>query len=218
MDSAHRVSGTDRSVRQMGPASKALAIAALVLALSLSSGCGPSGEDPSQGTGATTIGAPVSSEPGGTSPASTIEVSLLRVVDGDTIWVRMPDGTEEKVRYIGIDAPEVASGATGAEYLGESGGGAQRAPAQVGGSRARTGRRGAGSLRAAAGVRMGGRPSGQRAAGAGRIRSGPGLPSQREPPTAAAGGATQRSGGEGRIVGSGEQHDVGRTPTAGLRW
>ncbi len=53
------------------------------------------------------------------TPPSRIEVSLLRVVDGDTIWVRMPDGTEEKVRYIGIDAPEVAHEGTRAEYLGE---------------------------------------------------------------------------------------------------
>jgi micrococcal nuclease len=29
-----------------------------------------------------------------------------RVVDGDTIWVRLPSGVE-KVRYIGIDTPEV---------------------------------------------------------------------------------------------------------------
>ena len=53
------------------------------------------------------------------TPPSRIEVGLLRVVDGDTIWVRMPDGTEEKVRYIGIDAPEVAHEGTRAEYLGE---------------------------------------------------------------------------------------------------
>jgi len=52
-------------------------------------------------------------------PGSRVEVGLLRVVDGDTIWVRMPDGTEEKVRYIGIDAPEVAHEGTRAEYLGE---------------------------------------------------------------------------------------------------
>jgi micrococcal nuclease len=53
------------------------------------------------------------------APPSRVEVGLLRVVDGDTIWVRMPDGTEEKVRYIGIDAPEVAHEGTRADYLGE---------------------------------------------------------------------------------------------------
>lgn len=31
---------------------------------------------------------------------------VVRVVDGDTIHVRLPDGTKEKVRYIGIDTPE----------------------------------------------------------------------------------------------------------------
>lgn len=31
---------------------------------------------------------------------------VVRVVDGDTIHVRLGDGTKEKVRYIGIDTPE----------------------------------------------------------------------------------------------------------------
>lgn len=35
-------------------------------------------------------------------------VELLRVVDGDTIDVLRADGTEATIRYIGIDAPEVA--------------------------------------------------------------------------------------------------------------
>ncbi|MCZ6706934.1 MAG: thermonuclease family protein [Chloroflexi bacterium] len=34
-------------------------------------------------------------------------VELLRVIDGDTIEVRQADGTEERVRYIGIDTPEI---------------------------------------------------------------------------------------------------------------
>jgi len=41
-------------------------------------------------------------------PVSAVEVTLLHIIDGDTIRVRMPDGSEERVRYIGIDAPEVA--------------------------------------------------------------------------------------------------------------
>lgn len=31
---------------------------------------------------------------------------VTRVVDGDTIHVRLGDGTDEKVRYIGVDTPE----------------------------------------------------------------------------------------------------------------
>ncbi len=34
-------------------------------------------------------------------------VELLRVIDGDTIEVQQADGTEERVRYIGIDTPEI---------------------------------------------------------------------------------------------------------------
>lgn len=45
--------------------------------------------------------ATTSSEPGG-----TFSGEVVRVVDGDTIHVRLPDGTREKVRYIGVDTPE----------------------------------------------------------------------------------------------------------------
>lgn len=40
---------------------------------------------------------------------------VLRVVDGDTIEVEMPDGTKEKVRYIGIDTPELTAECLGKE-------------------------------------------------------------------------------------------------------
>jgi micrococcal nuclease len=52
-------------------------------------------------------------------PASAVEVGLVKVVDGDTIRVRMPDGTVEKVRYIGIDTPEVGGSGGAGEYLGD---------------------------------------------------------------------------------------------------
>lgn len=39
-------------------------------------------------------------------PLHATPVTLVRVVDGDTIVVRLSDGREERVRYIGIDAPE----------------------------------------------------------------------------------------------------------------
>jgi len=34
------------------------------------------------------------------------EATVVKVVDGDTIRVRLPDGREEPVRYIGVDTPE----------------------------------------------------------------------------------------------------------------
>lgn len=45
-------------------------------------------------------------DPPPTTPVGE-EVALLRVVDGDTIRVRY-EGGDERVRYIGIDTPEVA--------------------------------------------------------------------------------------------------------------
>ena len=34
-------------------------------------------------------------------------VTVVRVTDGDTLGVRLPDGSEENVRILGIDTPEV---------------------------------------------------------------------------------------------------------------
>jgi micrococcal nuclease len=43
---------------------------------------------------------------GSAEPSGPVNVKVTHVVDGDTIDVRMPDGSEEAVRYIGIDTPE----------------------------------------------------------------------------------------------------------------
>jgi micrococcal nuclease len=62
-----------------------LLIAAVLVVLAVSRGCG--GNDSSEPTGRVTV-------------------RVTHVVDGDTIEVRLPDGSEEDVRYIGIDTPE----------------------------------------------------------------------------------------------------------------
>lgn len=51
---------------------------------------------------------------GGGPDGPTERAEVLRVVDGDTIVVLI-DGREERVRYIGLDAPEVASEGAGTE-------------------------------------------------------------------------------------------------------
>jgi micrococcal nuclease len=43
---------------------------------------------------------------GSSGPSGPVSVRVTHVVDGDTIDVEMPDGSEESVRYIGIDTPE----------------------------------------------------------------------------------------------------------------
>jgi micrococcal nuclease len=40
------------------------------------------------------------------TPADLTRVTVARVVDGDTVRVLMPDGTEEPVRLIGVNTPE----------------------------------------------------------------------------------------------------------------
>ena len=91
------------------PAGAALVLAVLLTApaVILPAGCGgePATQPPSQGSGTVAPGRD--------------KVELVKVVDGDTIWVRMPDGSKERVRYIGIDTPEIAHTDAPAEYMGE---------------------------------------------------------------------------------------------------
>jgi micrococcal nuclease len=61
-------------------------IAAVLVVLALSRGCGGNG--------------------GSSEPSGPVTAHVTHVVDGDTIDVRMADGDEETVRYIGIDTPE----------------------------------------------------------------------------------------------------------------
>ncbi len=63
-----------------------LLIAAVLVVVALSRGCG--------------------NDDGSDEPSGPTSARVTHVVDGDTIDVRMPDGEEETVRYIGIDTPE----------------------------------------------------------------------------------------------------------------
>jgi micrococcal nuclease len=61
---------------------------------------------------------------GASSPAGAsgmrVRATVIGISDGDTIRVRLDDGTVERVRYVGIDAPEIAHPQDGiaAECLG----------------------------------------------------------------------------------------------------
>ena len=62
----------------------------------------------------------------GSPEAPGVEVPLLRVVDGDTIRVLF-EGRDERVRYVGIDTPEIAHRpGEAAEPLGEEAADANR--------------------------------------------------------------------------------------------
>src|SRR5690349_24159915 len=43
---------------------------------------------------------------GSTEPSRPTSARVIHVVDGDTIDVRLQDGSDDTVRYIGIDTPE----------------------------------------------------------------------------------------------------------------
>jgi micrococcal nuclease len=48
----------------------------------------------------------------GRDPSGPLTARVTHVVDGDTIDVSLPDGSEETVRYIGIDTPETVKPGT----------------------------------------------------------------------------------------------------------
>jgi len=104
--------------------------ASTLLALSfLAAGCGPDSEgggdpdasdadadgdtDADTDTDTDTGEDPFYTDPGdlpaGDSPCRepVLVKALLEVVDGDTAWVDMEEGPHEKVRFIGVDTPEV---------------------------------------------------------------------------------------------------------------
>jgi len=56
----------------------------------------------------------------------------VRVIDGDTIVVRMPDGRTEKVRYLGVDTPETVHPEKPVETMGEEAAAFNRALVEAG--------------------------------------------------------------------------------------
>ena len=58
--------------------------------------------------------------PGGNEAdrASSVTAHVTRVIDGDTIVVRLPGGDSEDVRYIGIDTPETVKPGTPVQCFG----------------------------------------------------------------------------------------------------
>jgi micrococcal nuclease len=97
----------------------AAAVVALIVVVILRTSDGGPGESGDGVLPTETVVTASTQAPAAGVASGGVEVSLAQVIDGDTIRVRMPDGSEEKVRYIGIDAPEVAHGDSPGEYLGD---------------------------------------------------------------------------------------------------
>jgi micrococcal nuclease len=60
-------------------------------------GAGGAGARPAESTAPAPVAA---------SPFPVTEVTVIRVVDGDTIHVRTPGGVDETIRFIGVNTPE----------------------------------------------------------------------------------------------------------------
>jgi endonuclease YncB( thermonuclease family) len=91
----------------------------LMVVLSLLRTCGRETTSPDDTAAPTGTLGTTAVTTGGTAGSWGVEATLIEVVDGDTIWVRMSDGREEKVRYIGVNAPEIAHEDSPADYLGD---------------------------------------------------------------------------------------------------
>ena len=101
----------------------------LVAALVLAAGCGsvavsdegtPTGTPVGSTTDTATTPAPAgpTATPVDFEPSGTVEATVTRVVDGDTVDVRFPDGSEDTVRLVGVDTPEVHVANEPGEYEG----------------------------------------------------------------------------------------------------
>lgn len=111
MPSARAATAVDVDTEGMNPLRRPSVVAALALAIALvPAACGDSGAAPpgasdgSPGTGSAAPAPPPGAPARPTGP--TQDATLVRVVDGDTIRV-IVGGVEERVRYIGIDTPEL---------------------------------------------------------------------------------------------------------------
>lgn len=94
------------------PARTALAVFLVVTAVA---GCGGTVPDtPAEYDGPVQPSANDSS----LSVGERIDVEVIRVVDGDTVDIRLPDGSTDTVRLQGIDTPEVEAESQPGEYEG----------------------------------------------------------------------------------------------------
>ncbi|MHB9002768.1 MAG: thermonuclease family protein [Coriobacteriia bacterium] len=111
------VSRIDHLLARVSPSARwtrACTLALLMMALVLSAACAETSSStqyaepaPAESTSAPVATAPAVTAPG--TPKAAIKataVTVTRIVDGDTIHVRMPNGTIEKIRFIGVDTPE----------------------------------------------------------------------------------------------------------------
>ena len=57
---------------------------------------------------------------GGAGPGGATDATVVRVVDGDTIRVRLASGAVERVRYIGVDTPESVKPGTPVQCYAEA--------------------------------------------------------------------------------------------------
>lgn len=56
----------------------------------------------------------------GERPNATLEGTVVRVTDGDTVRVRLDSGHTERVRYIGMDTPETKKPGTPVQCFGKA--------------------------------------------------------------------------------------------------
>lgn len=70
------------------------------------------------GTASPTAAGTVDAPPSATPDPNGLEAEVTRVVDGDTIEIRYPNGTVDTVRLLGVDTPEVHTENDPAEFPG----------------------------------------------------------------------------------------------------
>lgn len=100
--------------------SRSVVLCALLLLAGCAGGAVPTdGGDGLDGSASPTATVePVDAPPSATPDPEGLEVEVTDVVDGDTIDVRLPNGSEDTVRLLGVDTPEVHAENDPAEFPG----------------------------------------------------------------------------------------------------
>ncbi|MFB6072828.1 MAG: thermonuclease family protein [Halobacterium sp.] len=98
----------------MTPGGRALVVVALVAVAGCTVSIGGLQPDTQPASTTRADGTPADGRPAGRERSATV----VHVVDGDTVDVRFADGTEQRVRLLGVDTPEVSGDVAPWEFEG----------------------------------------------------------------------------------------------------
>lgn len=99
-----------KALARKNPIAAAVVVAAVIVIVVAAGAFGAGGSAGTSGAADAAASAAGTPTPSSSSDSVLQEATAVRVVDGDTLKVRLADGTEHSVRLVGIDTPESVAG------------------------------------------------------------------------------------------------------------